>query len=58
MEGRVEVCYNGLWTTLTDNYYFLWNYNDARVVCHQLGFHDKCKYVKTIDIKLIINMLY
>ena len=34
-EGRVEVCVNGIWSAVC---HYDWNYQDAFVVCRQLGY--------------------
>ena len=33
--GRVELCVNGIWTSICDEH---WDLKDAQVVCRQMGF--------------------
>ena len=43
MEGRVEVCTQGIWGAIYAYYFYPWNVNNAKVVCRQLGHPWNCK---------------
>ena len=42
LEGRVEVCTQGLWGAITTS---SWDSNDAKVVCRQLGLPWECEFI-------------
>ena len=46
LEGRLELCKNNVWGRVCDN---LWDANDAKVVCRQLG-------LSTIGIEIQLSL--
>ena len=57
-EGRVEICLNNQWGTVSSNF---WSTSDGNVVCRQLGFSPTGKQIHlhlyNMSVSLTINVV-
>ena len=55
IEGRVEICSNGVWGTIDHNH---WDNHDATVACRQLGLYQPFSSILCLSrLNTIINKL-
>ena len=55
--GIVRVYYNNGWGNICDDYYY--NYNEANVICHQLGYTGASRYSRAglVKLELVITLI-
>ena len=53
-EGRVEVCFSGVWGSICR---YGWSASDAYVACKQLGYDPGIGMLKISSLKSIVNAL-
>ena len=51
VEGRVEYCSNGLWSTISDNFF---DTRDGEVVCRRLGYQNPSEILCTQSTLILI----
>ena len=54
-EGRLEVCVNGVWSSVCDAG---WDKTDAHVVCQQLGFSELGTYSTCYVVDIQLSLFY